>query len=746
MKLLRWAAGLLFALILVASALSDDPKTEKKEDGFVPMFDGKTLKGWVNVNCYPGTFFVKDEMIITTGKPTGFLRTEKQYENFIAEFDWMHIPPAPGEVGNSGFFVWADPLPAVGTSYTRGIEVQVLVNLTYKNKKGEITATSQGDLFSIWGAKCVPDRPHPNGSERCLPSEDRCKGANEWNHYRVEANDGVLKLAVNGKVVSGVSKCNPRKGYLALESEGSECRFRNLKIKELPSTDPKPAEIAKVAQDFTNLLTGTDLPGWKTEDEEAKKNWKVKDWMVHFGGTSKDKNQSLRTEKTYGDCEFITDFRFLKKEGGTCTFIWGDGKLTKSLLVIIGPDGAFGVVGTKAGHKGSTKHLKPVEEWNRLRVAIKDGKATLELNGENETPTGGLDVPTEKGSIMLSPLSEMEFGNLFVRPLKPRASVSGRLPLPDFGILSILIPEGLPLGACGQGPQFHQRPHMLHLPTRPRLLQPLIQQLLDRTFHQTAADTLTTTQPQRVVQTLLVTAEVIENSSQRRPIAPRRHTRSHHAYPLRHATVTVFQQTLPARRRLRRGLHTADAEDLLDAFGQMLHAMPDVQQFLRPREVVRSQVPYPLRTIPQDAELLRVAQLQPLRFRRATRAEGRDRLDGGHHRAHTRPRQIAPFPVRRQRCLAAFASGENGDFDVSPTFERVDFARVDVQFQVAQGLGEGRRRVACGTLNAGLSGHGMAELADRIIVQCPARDFEQSRLAQGTKDCCTPNRQAMRAA
>jgi hypothetical protein len=39
----------------------------------------------------------------------------KQYENFIAEFDWMHIPPAPGAVGNSGFFVWADPIPAVGT-------------------------------------------------------------------------------------------------------------------------------------------------------------------------------------------------------------------------------------------------------------------------------------------------------------------------------------------------------------------------------------------------------------------------------------------------------------------------------------------------------------------------------------------------------------------------------------------------------------------------------------------------------
>src|ERR1700688_770620 len=157
MRPLRWTAALLLALVVAMPALTDD---RKKDDGFVPMFDGKTLKGWVNVNCAPSTFFVKDEQIITTGKPTGYLRTAKQYENFIAEFDWMHIPPKPGAVGNSGFFVWADPIPAVGTGYTRGIEVQVLVNLTYKNKKGEITATSQGDLFSIWGASCVPDRPH----------------------------------------------------------------------------------------------------------------------------------------------------------------------------------------------------------------------------------------------------------------------------------------------------------------------------------------------------------------------------------------------------------------------------------------------------------------------------------------------------------------------------------------------------------------------------------------------------------
>src|SRR5262249_19843951 len=151
----------------------------------------------------------------------------------------------------------------LGTGYTRGIEVQVLVNLTYKDPKtGAVTATSQGDLFSIWGAQCVPDRPHPLRWSRCLPSENHSKGAGEWNHYRVTANDGVIKRAVNGKVVSGLRGCKPRKGYLALESEGSECHFRNLKIKELPWSHAKPDETADLARGHQSLYSGLDLSGW----------------------------------------------------------------------------------------------------------------------------------------------------------------------------------------------------------------------------------------------------------------------------------------------------------------------------------------------------------------------------------------------------------------------------------------------------------------------------------------------------
>ena len=290
----------LLSVVLLALAATLLPAQEKAKpeaafdgDDARPLFNGRDLSGWVNVNCHPSTFFVKDGEIITTGKPTGFLRTDKQYENFELDFDWMHVNKK--DVANSGLFVWGDPIPAVGTPYTRGIEVQVLINYPKVD-----WATNHGDIFSIHGAHCKPDRPHPKGYERCLPSEERVKGGGEWNHYKVIANNGAIKLHVNGKEVSGVSQCNPRKGYLALESEGAECHFKNIRIKELPSTNPKPEECAKVWEGHVSLFDGLDLKGWKTE----KDAWKASGGVLKAAGEAE-----LASEKEFAVVELIYDWK-----------------------------------------------------------------------------------------------------------------------------------------------------------------------------------------------------------------------------------------------------------------------------------------------------------------------------------------------------------------------------------------------------------------------------------------------------
>ena len=61
MKSLQYIAGLFLLVTIVIPALTDDKKeneAKKDAEGFTPMFNGKDLAGWANVNCAPETFFV----------------------------------------------------------------------------------------------------------------------------------------------------------------------------------------------------------------------------------------------------------------------------------------------------------------------------------------------------------------------------------------------------------------------------------------------------------------------------------------------------------------------------------------------------------------------------------------------------------------------------------------------------------------------------------------------------------------
>jgi Domain of Unknown Function (DUF1080) len=249
---MRTILSSLAVIAITSSLFADEPKSR-------PLFNGNDLTGWVNLNGAKNTFYAKNNEIITSGQPVALLRTDKQYENFILEAEWMHVEKT--KMANSGIFIWADALPGLGSPFTSGIEVQVLINF----KPADGWATSHGDLFSVQRATCKPDRPHPKGIARCLPSEERVKGAGEWNHYKITAKDGVVKLAVNGKEVSGLSECSPRKGYLMLESEGVECHFRNLKITELPSSNPKPELVAHESKGHVKLYDALSMDGWKGE-------------------------------------------------------------------------------------------------------------------------------------------------------------------------------------------------------------------------------------------------------------------------------------------------------------------------------------------------------------------------------------------------------------------------------------------------------------------------------------------------
>jgi hypothetical protein len=165
------------------------------------------------------------------------------------------------------------------------------------------------NVFPIHGATMEPHGDH-NG-QRSFPSEERSKPSPEWNHYRITGNNGTLTLAVNGKVVSGGDKCFWRKGYLALESEGAPVEFRNVRIKELPSTGATEADSAPLDQDWKHLYNGLDLRGWKVP-AGAEARWKSSNWNLQLIATDGQEGTPLWSETEIANGEFIADFQLLK--------------------------------------------------------------------------------------------------------------------------------------------------------------------------------------------------------------------------------------------------------------------------------------------------------------------------------------------------------------------------------------------------------------------------------------------------
>ncbi len=236
------AAGLALPPMLArqAGASQTGPQSPRAFiDGTGPGWRTLTLDDFTRVNGNADTFTTRDGMIFCTGKPIGVHRTKQKFTNFEYVVEWRHLEVG----GNSGTFIWVaeealtnlppDKLPA------SGIEIQMLdhgyAELYEKRtgKKGEFFTTN-GDVFAVGQSKMNPFPPlSPNGS-RSFPRKNLSRGAGQWNHYYVRAINGEVRLWVNGEEVSGGANCEPRTGYLCLESEGAPIEFRNLRIRELP--------------------------------------------------------------------------------------------------------------------------------------------------------------------------------------------------------------------------------------------------------------------------------------------------------------------------------------------------------------------------------------------------------------------------------------------------------------------------------------------------------------------------------
>jgi hypothetical protein len=419
----------------------------KDSDNFLPLFNGQDLSGWVNVNCAPETWTVRDGMIICSGKPTGVLRTDKHYENYILELEWRHMKTG----GNAGLFIHSDALPAIGKPFTRAHEIQILDGSETENY------TSHGDIFSIQGASMTPYPLHPNGWMRSLPRERLCYGAGQWNHYRVECRDGMVFLAVNGKVVTRAYHLNPRKGYICLESEGSEVHFRNIQIKELPGSNPPPEVIALTDEGYRSLYNGLDIRGWK-QVSGNRDHWQAQDWILNYDGQSEASgdDKHLWTEQQFTNFKLIVDWRFPEEPtiqnlpvilpDGTQAVDTSGNVLTAPVLnagdsgiylrgiaecqinIWNWPVGSGEIWGFRTNEKMPPEVRRaatpiqnadnPIGEWNRFEITIVNNTINVFLNGLPVIREATLPGILKSGAIALQHHGDpIQFANIYIKEI-----------------------------------------------------------------------------------------------------------------------------------------------------------------------------------------------------------------------------------------------------------------------------------------------------------------------------------------
>jgi alpha-3'-ketoglucosidase len=222
---------LLLSLLLGAPAVmaADNQLTKAEKDaGWILLFDGRSLAGWTTSSQKPSLRPVEDGAI-NPHKCGGYMMIhEKPWGDFVLSLDFKISKGC-----NSGVFVRTFPLtprPGKDVGYN-GIEVAI----------DDTIGAGFYDTGAIY--------------DLVKPSSNAMKPVGEWNHMVVTCDKNLISVDLNGTRVSEMNldlwtaknkrpdgtdhkfdvvyKDHPRRGYLGVQDHGSDCWFKNIKLKPL---------------------------------------------------------------------------------------------------------------------------------------------------------------------------------------------------------------------------------------------------------------------------------------------------------------------------------------------------------------------------------------------------------------------------------------------------------------------------------------------------------------------------------
>ena len=206
MKALRHPLSLALSLVCLAAPL----RADEAEQGFTPLFDGKTLTDW-KVSGNPEAFKVEDGAIVTKGDCSHAFYSGKFHDAKFASYE-LRLDVMTREHSNGGVFIHTQfqdkGWPA------KGYEVQV--NNTQSDWK------KSGGIYNFQDNK--------------VPLKD-----NEWMHYVIRVEGGKVVVTIDGKEISnftpkeGESRLTKEGGTIALQAhdKNSTVLYKNIRIKPL---------------------------------------------------------------------------------------------------------------------------------------------------------------------------------------------------------------------------------------------------------------------------------------------------------------------------------------------------------------------------------------------------------------------------------------------------------------------------------------------------------------------------------
>jgi len=255
--LVRTALGICLCLSIAiasggrAAAAGHNTLTpEELADGWILLFDGRTLFGWKAAS--KANWEVADGVISVSQGEVGLLHTTSQFGNFVLKVDFRSAKRA-----NSGVFLRTNPQGTPVT--TRCYELNIA-----------------DAALNEW----------PTGS---FVQRQRCRGehdSTDWQSFEVTCDGAHHVVKLDTQVVLDYTDPKPPgRGFIGLQFRTGKLEFRNVKLKPLGTR---------------SIFNGKDLAGWKTYPE-MKSNFTVttEGWLNVTNGSGQ-----LETEGQYADFTF----------------------------------------------------------------------------------------------------------------------------------------------------------------------------------------------------------------------------------------------------------------------------------------------------------------------------------------------------------------------------------------------------------------------------------------------------------